>query len=486
MTDSRHNLAEFRADPIGFLCRLALEGDFVRFRMARREFVLVNRPDLIRDVLTTRQSSFEKGPGLLRTEPILGEGLLTASNARHRRTRRLTQPAFSRDAVAGHMPAMAGEVERWLGDRRDGEALDLHREMTRLTLSIAGRALFGTDLADAADALYGDVGEVVAELYAGLTEAERPGDGARNRRLPPQPLPRGGVSEQMRGAITSSETPPLGRGQGWEPAGQLGDRHEPLRARLERLALCPAHSGSAISESGSPLLGRGGSETLLRLLMRAHEFGDLTERELADEAVTFLLAAHESVSNALVWTFVLLAQNPEAEARLHAELDECFGEIEPSGGDLTDLPYTRAVIHESLRVHPPAWMMSRRASEAARIGDEELAPETIVVAAQCVTHSDPRYWEDAAAFRPERWLSGGDVVCPAPKFAYFPFGAGARACIGERFALQELALAVAAIARRWRVVLQPGAVVEPQPIVTLRPKHGCPVTLVARNLPPAR
>lgn len=476
MTDSRHKLAEFRAAPIGFLHRLAQQGDFVRFRMARREFVLVNSPDLIRDVLVTRQSSFEKGPGLLRTEPILGEGLLTASNARHRQARRLTQPAFSRDAVANHAPAMAGEVERWLRDRRDGDTLDLHREMTRLTLSIAGRALFGTDFADAADSLYGEVGDAVMELYAGLTAAEGPGDGARNRRLPPQAPPEGrGIRKDSR-SRRPVQSPSLREGVGWEPAGQLSNRHESLRAHLERLALCSAHADSSSQDD----------PTLLRLLTRAHESGDLTDRELADEAVTFLLAAHESVSNALVWTFVLLAQNPGAEARLHAEFGARLGGREPSLGDLSDLPYTRAVIHESLRVHPPAWMMSRRAAEAARIGDEEVAPETIVVAAQCVTHSDPRYWEDAAAFRPERWLSNGDVACPAPKFAYFPFGAGARACIGERFALQELTLAVAAIARRWRVVLQPGAVVGPQPLVTLRPKHGCPVTMVARDLPPTR
>jgi cytochrome P450 len=472
-----HSLAQFRADPIGFLRRQAEQGDFVRFRMARRGFVLVNHPDFIRDVLLTRQSSFEKGPGLLRTGPILGEGLLTASNTRHRRARRLTQPAFSRDAVADHAPAMAAEVERWLRDRRDGEGLDLHREMTRLTLSIAGRTLFGTDLVDAADSLFGAVGDAVTALYAGLTETHPP---------PTQWVP-GSLREGALASTSGSAYLPIAKrrelvAKANAPSPREGQGGGNLRAHLEGLALCPAHADSSPQSgvSGSPLPGRGGSETLLRLLTRAHESGGLTDRELADEAVTFLLAAHESVSNALVWTFVLLARNPKAEARLHAEIDARLGERGPAPEDLPDLPYTRAVIHESLRMYPPAWMMSRRATETVMIGGEEVSSGTIVVTAQCVTHADPRYWEDAAAFRPERWLSGNDILCPAPKFAYFPFGAGARACIGERFAQQELALAVVAIARRWRVGLQPGAAIELQPLVTLRPKHGCPVTLVAR------
>lgn len=443
MSENTDNLSAFRADPIAFFRAIGRGRDLARFSLARRSFVLVNRPDGIRDVLVTRQSSFEKGPGLLRTEPILGEGLLTASNVRHRRARKIVQPAFHPSEVTAHASIMSAEIARWLAARQDGEAFDLHREMTRLTLSIAARTLFGADLAAESERIYDGVGDALQALYAGLV-------GGRNATL-------NATDNDLTGPYIDRPSPEgLGRGA---PGS--------LRAYLERLALCPAHRS-------------GDDPALLRLLLAAHGEGDLTGRELGDEAVTFLLAAHESVANALVWTFVLLARNPAAEQRLHEELDRAASGGEPAAPDPDRLVYARAVVAESVRHHPPAWMMSRVAVEPVHVGGEPIEPGTIVVLAPSVTHHDPRYWDEPEAFRPERWLANGNVVSPAPAFAYFPFGAGARRCIGERFAMQELVLAVAAIGRRCRVTLQPGARIEPQPVVTLRPGYGCPVTITMR------
>jgi len=428
MPEKTDNLTDFRSDPIAFFRAIGEGRDFAHFTLTRRRFVLVNSPAGIRDVLVTRQSSFEKGPGLLRTEPILGEGLLTASNVRHRRTRKLVQPAFHSTEVEGHAPIMSAEIARWLSSRHDSEAFDLHREMTGLTLSIAARTLFGADLTGESERVYDGVSEALQELYAGLV-GEAP---------LPNPSP--------------------------EERGKRGT----LRPYLEALALCPAHRS-------------GDDPTLLRLLTAAHADGNLTDREVADEAVTFLLAAHESVANALVWTFVLLAQNPGVEARLHEEFDMVLDSGEPSIDDLDRLVYTQAVVAESLRHHPPAWMMSRVAIDCVDAGGEEIGRGTIVVLAPSVTHRDPRYWDEPDAFQPERWLSGNGLKSPAAPFTYFPFGAGARKCIGERFALQELALAVAAISRRYRIILQPGARIEPQPIVTLRPRYGCLVRIQTRE-----
>jgi len=471
MPENTDNLTDFRSDPIAFFRAIGEGRDFAHFTLARRRFVLVNSRAGIRDVLVTRQSSFEKGPGLLRTEPILGEGLLTASNVRHRRTRKLVQPSFHSTEVEGHAPIMSAEIARWLSSRHDGETFDLHREMTGLTLSIAARTLFGADLTGESERVYDGVSEALQELYAGLVGAQAQGqapqgipvrydDEIEPRSLPSPTLPEGeGVRSKKGFTNTSLKSEPLSSGEG------LG--RETLRPYLEALALCPAHRS-------------GDDPTLLRLLTAAHADGNLTDRELADEAVTFLLAAHESVANALVWTFVLLAQNPGVEARLHEELDMVLDSGEPSIDDLDRLVYTQAVVAESLRHHPPAWMMSRVAVDRVDAGGEEIGRGTIVVLAPSVTHRDPRYWDEPDAFQPERWLSGNGLKSPAAPFTYFPFGAGARKCIGERFALQELALAVAAISRRYRIILQPGARIEPQPIVTLRPRYGCPVRITRR------
>jgi cytochrome P450 len=211
----------------------------------------------------------------------------------------------------------------------------------------------------------------------------------------------------------------------------------------------------------------------------------MTDAQLHDELLTLFLAGHETTSNALTWTFYLLAQHPDAEARLHAELDAVLGP--PGAGrapvpdDVPALPYTRQVLAESMRLFPPAWVIGRRATEAFEIGGYAVPARTVVLTSQWVVHRDPRWFADPLRFDPARWAP--EAAAARHRFSYFPFGAGTRVCIGEQFAWTEGVLVLAAVARRWRLRLAAGELerVRPEPIVTLRPRGGVRMRVEARG-----
>jgi cytochrome P450 len=210
--------------------------------------------------------------------------------------------------------------------------------------------------------------------------------------------------------------------------------------------------------------------------MLAHDTeGDgtgMSDIQLRDEAMTLFLAGHETTANALTWAFYLLSQHPAAESLLHAEID-ALGDAPLGSEDVARLPYARAVIAETLRLFPPAYIVGRRAMGEYSLGDYTLAPRTIVLMSQWIVHRDPRWWPEPETFNPSRWMPGGSAMdADRPKFSYFPFGAGTRICIGEQFAWMEGVLALATMARRFRLALADGQRIVPQPIITLRSKYG--------------
>jgi cytochrome P450 len=204
----------------------------------------------------------------------------------------------------------------------------------------------------------------------------------------------------------------------------------------------------------------------------------MTDRQLRDECMTLFLAGHETTANTLSWAWYLLSQNPEAEARLHEEVDRVLGGRRPTLSDLPHLPYTEGVVHEALRLYPPAWMLGREAAETLELGGYRIARGTTIFLTAYVIHRDPRWFEDPDAFRPERW--GGGLLQRIPRYAYFPFGGGPRICIGNSFAQLEAALVLATIARAHRLRPAPAARVEPLPSMTLRLAHGLDM-LVFKN-----
>ena len=425
-------------DPIRFLTRLAREhGDVAHFRMGPQEMLFVTAPELIREVLVTKQRSFHKGRGLERAKRLLGEGLLTSEGEFHLRQRRLVQPAFHRERVAGYGRVMTDYAARTRERWRDGETLDVAEEMTRLTLAIVGKTLFDADVEGEAE----EIGEALTQSFQSFTFAVLP-FGELLDRLPIPPTIR---FRRARARLDATIYRLID-----ERRRSPGDRGDLLSMLL--LAQDPEAAGGASDR--------------------------MSDEQVRDEAMTLFLAGHETTANLLSWTWYLLSQHPAAEARLHAELDAALGGRLPTAGDLAQLPYARMVLAESMRLYPPAWIVGRRAVEAVEIGGYSVRPRTIVLMSQYVTHHDARFFPDPFRFDPERWTP--EARESRQKFSYFPFGGGPRVCIGESFAWMEGALVLATIAQRFRMRLAPGHPVEMQPLVTLRPKHGMLMILESR------
>lgn len=429
----------FRRDPLKFLTHMARAyGDVSRFRVGPQTFYFLNHPDLIRDVLVTHHERFHKGRALQRAKRLLGEGLLTSEGEHWRRQRRLAQPAFHRQRLQGYGRVMVDYAERASERWRDGEALDISQEMMRLTLSIVGKTLFDADVERDASEVGGALSEIM-DLFGYLM------------------LPFAELMEKV------PILPPV-------------RRFNRARARLDGVVY------RIIDERRRGGEDRG--DLLSMLLLAEDEEGDRTgmsNEQVRDEAMTLFLAGHETTANLLAWTWYLLAQNPEAERRLHAEIDAALeGGRAPTVDDLPRLRYTEMVVSEVMRLYPPAWAVGRRAVAEHEAGGFVVPAGSLILVSQYVVHRDPRFWPDPGRFDPERWTP--EARSSRPQFAYFPFGGGPRRCVGEAFAWMEATLILATLASRWRMRLAPGRTVEASPRITLRPgRGGVPVTLERRR-----
>jgi cytochrome P450 len=424
-------------DRLGFMRQVARDyGDLARIDVVGTSLFLATHPDLVKDVLVTNNRLFGRGRGHLRMKLLLGDGLLTTDGDVHRRQRRLVQPAFHRQRVESYGDTMALRAEELATKWRDGSTVEISAEMMGLTLVIVASTLFGATVDDE-----------VEEIGFALTA----------------------VFEMFGFALM--------------PFSELLDRVPiPTTIRLRRArARLDATIYRIIAERQQT--GRDHGD-LLSMLLLAQDTGDegdggsMTDVQLRDEATTLFVAGHETTSNALTWAWYALSQNPEAESRMHAELDSVLSGRRPTAADLARLPYTRAVLAESMRLYPPVWGMGRRALTAHTLAGYDIPRGSLVVVSPFITQRDARFFPNPESFRPERWL---DDQADRPRFSYFPFGGGARQCIGEQFAWMEGVLLLATIGQRWRPRLVPGHKVEFNPLITLRPKHGMRMTLHTRT-----
>lgn len=426
-------------DPLRMLARFADEyGDVTYFRLGHERCYFVNHPHYVRDVLVTHQRMFTKSRGLERAKKLLGDGLLTAEGAQHLRHRRLLQPAFHRDRIARYADVMVDAAARARERWQDHSTTDISRDMMRVTLAIVGKTLFDTDVESEAD----EVGAAVTDVLASFWIHLLPGADLLER-LPFPTLRRARAARaRLDGLIYRMIA---------ERRGAAGDRGD-LLSMLIAAQDDEAEHGSA---------GRG-----------------LTDGQVRDEAMTLLLAGHETTANALTWIWYLLSQHREAEANLHAELDRVLANRLPTMADLPNLPHARRVVAESMRLYPPAWLVGRRAVTDYTLGEYTVPARGMVFMSPFVMHRDERFYPEAARFAPDRWTP--EFEAALPPFAYFPFGGGARRCIGEQFAWMEATLVLATLAQRWRLRLVPDLPVVPQPVITLRPKGGIWMTLHRR------
>jgi cytochrome P450 len=423
----------FWRDPPGFLLALAKEhGDIVGFRWGRSTEYLLNNPEYTYRVLVAEQGSFMKGQALQEAKRILGEGLLTSEGELHDRQRRLIQPLFQPRRVERYGETMVRCAEELSNRWRHGATIDAQQEMARLTLAIVGRTLFAADVEGEAR----EIGIALTDALDSIKTLTLPW----SRVIEVLPIP---VMRRLRHA----------------------------RERLDRTIYTLIRERRTDGHQG---------DDLLSLLVRASQDdgGAMGDEQIRDEAMTLFLAGHETTATALTWTWFLVAQHPNVEARLHEEVDAILGDRPPTASDTTLLAYTDCVLREAIRLYPPAWLIGRRALVDFEVESYVVPRGAIVILSPYVSHRDPRWFAEPERFDPERWTE--EQLSGRPRWAYFPFGGGARTCVGEAFAWTEAKLVIATLARRWRLRQSPGCQVELHPRVTLRPKGGMPMTLERR------
>ena len=394
--------------------------------MGPQHAYFINDPEMIRDLFVVNAHKFHKGRALQRAKSLLGNGLLTAEGETHLRHRRMIQPEFHRQRIAEYSRWMVDYGELMSAKWRKGQVLDLDKEMMHLTLQIVGKTLFGAEVGGEAD----EVGRAMSTIV-----------GMFNYLLLP-------FSEWL-------EKLPIPHSR----------RYHSARDTLNNVIYKIINERRRFAEDTGDLLS-------MLLLAQDETTGQgLTDEQVRDEALTLFLAGHETTANALTWTWYLLSQNPEAEAKLHDELHDVLGGRVPTFDDIPLLRYTEAVLAESMRLFPPAWTIGRLAIEPHEFGGYRIPQGSLILASQFVMHRDARFWPDAERFIPDRWLSQS-VKEATQRFVYFPFGGGVRRCIGESFAWTEGVLLLAVFAASWKLRMVPDQRVGLQPMITLRPKYG--------------
>ncbi|RMF78257.1 MAG: cytochrome P450 [Chloroflexi bacterium] len=426
---------QIRGDMISVLSQwFATYGDIVHFQIGDDFHGYVLRhPDDAHAVTVTHAAKLHKTQNYKHPTRglayFLGNGLLVSDGEFWRRQRRLMQPAFHTQRIAAYGQTMVDYtrqvLDEWDGKRR----LDVDHEMMRLTLMIVARTLFDTDASG--DAMV--VNEAMTIFQRMMNDVD----------IFPHWLP----------------TP----------------KHLRQRRALREI---DAIIYGMIRERRAAQEDRG---DLLSMLLMASDDDDtgMTDKQVRDEAVTLFIAGHETTANALNWTWYLLAQNPAVEAKLHAEIDATLKGQPPTLDDLKRLPYTEMVIKEAMRLYPPAWSFGRQTIAPIEVGGYRIPSGCNLSVITYAMHRDPRWWDDPDDFVPERFAPEHEANIN--KRAYLPFGGGPRICIGNSFAMMEAQLILATIAQRYRLCLPDGVTIEPEALVTLRPKNGLPMILQPRQ-----
>lgn len=429
------NLLQVRRDRLGLMVNAVREyGDAVRLRMGPKTLYLFNHPEHAKHVLSENPGNYHKGLGLAHARRALGDGLLTSEGELWRRQRRAVQPAFQRDRVAQAGGVIAEEADRMLARWRGTPhtTVDLVAELTQLTLGVLGRSLLRVDLGGSAG---------IGQAFEAVQD------------------------QAMFEMVTLNAVP------AWVPLPrQL--RFRRARRELDRLVarLVAGRVGGA-GTSGDDLLSRLVSST-----GSGDSSGRSGRRQLRDELVTLLLAGHETTASTLGWTCYLLEQHPEVLTRLREEAVGVLGDRLPNHEDLPRLPYATQVIEEVIRLYPPVWMLSRRALADDEVGGYHVPAGSDVLICPYTLHRNPRLWDSPDTFDPGRF--GPERAADRPRYAYIPFGAGPRVCVGSSLGLMEAVLVIAMIAREFQLYRPAGArPVVPEPMLSLRLGGGLPMTV---------
>ncbi len=425
------NYLAFARDPFEFMTETAREyGDIAAWEELDGPIYQLNHPDYIEQVLVQNNQNYIKGQNFQKTlGPITGNGILNSEGAVWRRNRHLIQPAFHPDRIQEYATMMTDSTEAMLEGWDDGETRLVHEDMMTVTLKIVARALFGVDIEDHVHA----IGSALEEFME--------------------------ASESLSNYILPEQIPTPSRRR--------------IRQARERL-------DAVVYDLIEERRANPGEQNVLAMLFEAEdENGNaLSTRQIRDEVVTLLLAGHETTALSLTFTMYALARHPEVESKLVAELDEELNGQTPTMADIPNLTYTEQVVKESMRLYPPVPGIIREPVKPDIIDGYEIPPGATVRMHQWVVHRDPRWYDDPLAFEPERWTD--DFEADLPKLAYFPFAAGPRRCIGDRFAMLEAKLILATVYQQFHLELTPGTELDLMATVTARPKNEIPMTVHRR------
>jgi cytochrome P450 len=426
------SLSAFQADPLQFLLENAASyGDVVRFQFGPMTGHLVTHPDGVKQILQENNHNYGRDTrGFQALKSTIGDSILTTDGDYWRRQRRIAQPAFHRQRLAGFADLMVSSaqamVERWK-ERPEGEIFDVTPELLKVTLRILGLSMFGIDLSD-------DSEEIASALTIGLEH----------------------TTDRARRVFHLPDFIPTPKNRAYKKA----------LATLDRIVL------GMIAERRK---SKEQKHDLLQMLLetRDEETGEtMNDLQLRNELLTMLLAGHETTAMSLTWTFTLLARYPAARRALEAEVDSVLAGRTATLEDLPKLPVSKMVIEESMRILPPVWVVARSVENDDNILGYHIPKGSIVFVSPWVTHRLPSLWSDPEGFDPERFRTDDAA---RPRYAYFPFGGGPHLCIGQGFAMMEAQLVLATVAQSFRLALNPGHKVEMEPLITLRPKHGVQV-----------
>jgi cytochrome P450 len=426
-------------------------GNIACYRFMGTPIVFINDPDYIREILINQASSFVKERTVRRMKVLLGEGLITSDDPIHMRQRKIAAPAFHRQRINAYADQIVACADNQRSAWRSGQEIDIAAASMTLSLEIVARTLFNTEVTDDIRSINDEVNTIMG-LYNFIVAFPK------IESVLHLPIP--GIMKFRRS-----------------------------KRRLDAVVDRLIHEHRESAARGEPDKG----DLLSMLLASKYEGedgasqGGMSDEQVRDEVLTIFLAGYETVANGLAWTWYLLSQNPEAEAKLHAELDAVLGtgaagsenaQRLPTLADYSALRYTEQVFAESMRLYPPAWAMGRMSTRPVVLGPYRIQPGAHFFFSQYILGRDPQYFPDPLRFDPDRFTP--EKKAARPKFAYFPFGGGSRQCIGESFAWMEGVFSIATIAQRWRMSYMDAAPPEVQAKITLRPRGPLHMKLVAR------
>ncbi len=419
------NLLEFRKDRLKLQDRAVQIGPIARLSLVHIPVYLITCADLAHKVLVDDAAAYKKSAGLQFLMPLLGEGLLTAEGATHKRHRKLLAPAFAPKRLAAYGDVMVAETRAQIARWKVGQKIDLSHEMMEMTLAIAGKTMFNADIRRDA--------KVVSE----------------------------GLELGMR-SMVANITSPVRLGYDWPL---------PRHLRMKRAVKMLDEVVYRLIAEGRRIGTDRGDVLSMLLLARDEDGTALTDKQVRDEVMTLLLAGHETTANALTWTWYELGRNPAALAKLEQELAHVIGTRPVTIDDLPALPWNLAIVEEAMRLHPPAYMTGREALRDVEVGGHQIPARSLLAVYIRAIHRRADYFPNPLAFQPERMLVETKKL--RPRHHYLPFGAGPRVCIGSHFALLEAQLALATMVQHTKLRLLSAHVV-PEPLVTLRPRGGMP------------